>query len=35
VGTTGVEKVHELFEINKDTIELIKKKARRQPRSST
>jgi len=26
VGTTGVEKVHDLFEINKDTIELIKKK---------
>ena len=26
VGTTGVEKVHDLFEINEDTIELIKKK---------
>jgi type I restriction enzyme R subunit len=26
VGTSGIEKVHELFEINKDTIELIKKK---------
>ena len=26
VGTSGVEKVHDLFEINKDTIELIKKK---------
>ena len=26
MGTTGVEKVHDLFEINKDTIELIKKK---------
>src|SRR5437870_7443340 len=25
-GTSGVEKVHDLFEINKDTIELIKKK---------
>lgn len=26
VGTSGIEKVHDLFEINKDTIELIKKK---------
>jgi type I restriction enzyme R subunit len=26
VGTSGVEKVHDLFEINKDTIELIKEK---------
>ena len=26
VGSSGVEKVHDLFEINKDTIELIKKK---------
>ena len=26
MGTSGIEKVHELFEINKDTIELIKKK---------
>jgi type I restriction enzyme R subunit len=26
VGTSAVKKVHDLFEINKDTIELIKKK---------
>jgi type I restriction enzyme R subunit len=26
VGTSGIEKVHDLFEINQDTIELIKKK---------